>query len=71
MENLLNRKSMKIRKLDDQLLLSGKQEEEIDEDIELKAHIIYSHKIRCWSNDSITAYFKQDKFKVTSISKEF
>ena len=46
MENLLNRRSMKFRKLDDQLLFSGKETEEINEDLELKAHIIYSHKIR-------------------------
>ena len=37
---------MKIRKHDDQRLLLGKETEEIDEDLELKAHIIYSHKIR-------------------------
>ena len=67
MENLLNKRSMKIRKLDDQLLLSGKETEELNEDLELKAHIIYCHKIKCWSKNSITAYFKQDKFKVTSI----
>ena len=62
---------MKIRMLDDKLLLSRKEAEEIDEDLELKDHIIYSHKIRCWSKDSITAYLKLDKFKVTSILKEF
>ena len=62
---------MKITKFDDQLLLSGKEAEEIDEDLELKTHIIYYHKIRCWSKDSINAYFKQDKFKVTRILKEF
>ena len=49
---------MEIRKHEDQLLLSGKETEEIDEDLELKAYIIYSHKIRFWSKDSITAYFK-------------
>ena len=71
MENLSNRRSMKITKFEDQLLLSGKEAEEIDEDLELKTHIIYYHKTRCWSKDSINAYFKQDKFKVTRILKEF